>query len=164
MSEELTKEEKFSASKLLLSGFMAEVIGGGSIFLIVLVIGLVDPFLAAFLIIIIAASTTLGCGLIMLWLGNPYNVFWRKAKGIYEDVADGKLDNKQEITEINQGMKVKTDGTVFTKSEIDLEDIKEESEALGTIIEKAIEDKALLNGEIALAEANIETLTTEKIE
>ncbi len=149
---ELTKVEKINASKLLFSAFVTEIIGGSSIFLIVLIIGLVEPFLAAFLIIIVAALATFGCGLIMLWLGNPYNVYWKKAKGIYEDVGDGKLDDKP-IVEVKRGMKVKADGTVMSKEEIDLEDAKELSTDLGEIIVKATEDKVLLNGEIAIAES-----------
>jgi len=149
---ELTRVEKLDVTKLLLAGFMAEIIGGSSIFLIVLVIGLVEPFFAAFLIIIIAALATLGCGLIMVWLGNPYNVYWRNAKGIHEDVQDGSLDDKS-IVEVKTGVKVKSDGSTISKEEIDLEDAKELSKDLGEIIEKATEDKTILNGEIASVES-----------
>jgi len=119
MSEEFTREEKLDASRLLLSGFVAEIIGGGSIFLIVLIIGLLDPFFAAFLIIIIAASATLGCGLIMIWLGNPYNIYWKKAKGIYTDVGDGDLNEDPNIIEVKQGVKTRVNGNLMDKHEID---------------------------------------------
>lgn len=96
MSEELTIKDRIDASKLLLSGFLTEIIGGGCTFLIVIIIGWADPFLAAFLIIVSIAGGTLACGMVMLWLGNPYNLYWKKAKDIYEDSKDGKLDTPGE--------------------------------------------------------------------
>ena len=104
MSEELTTKDRIDASKLLLSGFLTEIIGGMATFLIVIIIGTFDPFLAAFLIILTIAASTLGCGLVMLWFGNPYNLYWKKAKGIYEDVKDGSLDAQEESNDAkNEG-------------------------------------------------------------
>ena len=58
--------------------------------------------------------------------------------------------------EVQPGVKVKLDGGTMTKEEIDLEDAKEESQALGELIETAKKEKAELNGEIAKAELAIQ--------
>lgn len=92
MSENLSKEDQLNALKLLFSGFLCEVIGGATTYLIVLLVGLVDPFLAALLIIIVIAGATLGTGIVMIYLGNPYNIYWQRAKGVYEDSKDGSVD------------------------------------------------------------------------
>ena len=148
MSENLTEKEKFNASKLLLAGFLSEIIGGGTTFLIILIIGFVEPFLAAFLIIIVAAGATLLCGLIMVWLGNPFNLYWKQAKGIYEDVKDGSVgaSGSEEIIRIKQ---------IATKSELEahLENLKQLSNELPS-------EKEKINGEIA----TIEKIIAEKKE